>query len=60
MTNNLNDLTYMVLTAEERKRENNAIVNQARLMEDLGRTPYDSRPLCIRARYAKTNINELS
>ena len=55
MTHNLNVLTHMVLTAEEREKEENEIVNQARLMENLGRSQNDSRPLCIRARYVTTN-----
>ena len=49
MTHKLEFLTRMVLTAEERKmEEDNEIVNQARLMEELGRSKGDYRPLCIR------------
>ena len=56
MTHKLEFLTRMVLTAEEReKEEDNEIVNQARLMEELGRSKDDFRPLCIRARYATTD-----
>ena len=48
----------MVLTAKERKLEDdNEIVNQAKLMEELGRTKGYYRPICIRARYASTDTS---
>ena len=48
----------MVLTAEEKNMEDdNEIVNQARLVEQIGRSKGDYRPLCIRARYAMTDTS---
>ena len=46
----------MVLTQQEREMEEDIeIVKQARLLEEIGRSDGDLRPLCIRSRYATTN-----
>ena len=56
MTHKLEMLTSMVLTKQEREMEEDIeIVKQARLIEDLGRSQGDFRPLCIRSRYATTD-----
>ena len=56
MTHKLAFLASMVLTQEERENEmDNAIIQQANTIEQIGRSKEDYRPLCIRARYASTD-----
>ena len=57
MTHKLHFLASMVLTREEREKEmDNAIIKQANEIKQIGRSSADFRPLCIRSRYASTDI----
>ena len=50
MTHKLEFLTYMVLTQQEREiKDDLEIVKQAQLLEEIGRSKGDFRPLCIRS-----------
>ena len=56
MTHKLEFLTSMVLTQQEREtQEDSVIMKQARLLEEIGRSDSDFRPLCIRSCYATTD-----